>query len=62
MEYLKNVLYKFITLPPCDEKKHLLPVMDTMLKFDPKEKATLQAMAAGEIYISFFSHNMNSNY
>lgn len=47
MEYLKNVLFKFITLPPCDEKKHLLPVMDTMLKFDQKEKAVLMEAAAG---------------
>lgn len=55
MEYLKNVLYKFITLPPCDEKKHLLPVIDTMLKFDAAEKATLQAMAAGNAVATVFS-------
>uniref|UniRef100_F6PH58 GRIP domain-containing protein n=1 Tax=Ciona intestinalis TaxID=7719 RepID=F6PH58_CIOIN len=48
LEYLKNVIYKFATLPPCDEKQHLLPVLDTMLKLTAEEKLTLQTIALGD--------------
>ncbi|XP_076807663.1 uncharacterized protein LOC143450828 [Clavelina lepadiformis] len=48
MEYLKNVVYKFVTLPPCDERVHLVPVIDMMLKLNPDEKKTLHTLALGE--------------
>ena len=48
MEYLKNVVYKFVTLPPCDERVHLVPVIDMMLKLNPDEKKTLQTLALGK--------------
>uniref|UniRef100_H2ZHP8 GRIP domain-containing protein n=1 Tax=Ciona savignyi TaxID=51511 RepID=H2ZHP8_CIOSA len=48
LEYLKNVVCKFATLPPCDEKQHLLPVLDTMLKLTPEERQTLETVALGE--------------
>jgi len=51
LEYLKNVVYKFITLPPSDERQHLLPVMDTMLKLSNDEKRTLQTIATGQLSV-----------
>ena len=51
MEYLKNVVYKFLTLPPCDEKSHLIPVLDTMLRLSKEERATIEALASGMLMI-----------
>jgi len=48
MEYLKNVIIKFIMLPPCDERTHLLPVLDTMLQLTQEEKNKLIVVAQGE--------------
>merc|ERR1739838_1140405 len=48
MEYLKNVIIKFIMLPPCDERTHLLPVSDTMLQLTQEEKNKLIVVAQGK--------------
>ena len=51
MEYLKNVVYKFLTLPPCDERKHLVPVIDTMLKLNAEERKVMETIADGEALV-----------
>jgi len=48
LEYLKNIIIKFIKLPPSDEKSHLVPVIDTMLQLTYDEKSALQTIAQGE--------------
>ncbi|ELU10899.1 hypothetical protein CAPTEDRAFT_155764 [Capitella teleta] len=47
MEYLKNIILKFLTLPVCDERVQLIPVLCTMLKFSPDEKDDLMKIASG---------------
>ncbi|ESO04878.1 hypothetical protein HELRODRAFT_78291, partial [Helobdella robusta] len=47
MEYLKNIIYKFLTLKSGDEKIQLVPVIHTMLKFSPEEKQTISRLASG---------------
>ena len=41
-------MFKFVTLPPCDEKHHLVTVMDTLLKLTTQEKNKLVEVAQGE--------------
>lgn len=48
MEYLKNILLKFLSLKVGDERQQLVPVLTTMLKLSPEEKTTLDAAAQGE--------------
>ncbi|XP_055493071.1 GRIP and coiled-coil domain-containing protein 2 [Leucoraja erinacea] len=48
LEYLKNVMLKFIFLNAGSEKQSLLPVIDTMLQLSPEEKSKLAAVAQGE--------------
>lgn len=48
MEYLKNVIFKFITLAPGTERIGLIPVLDTMLQLDKPEKDTLVEIAGVE--------------
>ena len=38
MEYLKNVVYKFLTFSTREEKAQLLPVLSTMLKLTQEEQ------------------------
>lgn len=38
MEYLKNVVYKFLTFSNTEERTQLLPVLSTMLKLSPAEQ------------------------
>ncbi|XP_014245888.1 GRIP and coiled-coil domain-containing protein 2-like isoform X2 [Cimex lectularius] len=47
-EYLKNVVFKFLTLQGGDEKWRLIPVLDTILKLSPEEHHKLEAIAKGE--------------
>lgn len=47
MEYLKNIVYKFLTLKGGNERTQLVPVLTTMLKFSPEEKEQLVQMASG---------------
>ncbi|KAF7252927.1 GRIP and coiled-coil domain-containing protein 2 [Varanus komodoensis] len=47
LEYLKNVLLKFIFLKSGSERERLLPVIDTMLQLSPEEKGKLVAIAQG---------------
>ncbi|XP_078401682.1 GRIP and coiled-coil domain-containing protein 2 [Cetorhinus maximus] len=48
LEYLKNVMLKFIFLNAGSERQSLLPVIDTMLQLSPEEKSKLAAIAQGE--------------
>ena len=47
MEYLKNVIVKFVTLKEGDERTRLLPVLSTMLKLSPQEMTELTKVANG---------------
>ena len=49
MEYLKNVVLKFLSFSSLQEKEQLLPVLTTMLKLD-KEEQNLIMNAKGKIY------------
>ncbi|XP_053679399.1 GRIP and coiled-coil domain-containing protein 2 [Anopheles nili] len=46
-EYLKNVIFKFITLNNGDERSRLVPVLNTILKLSPEETQKLQNVANG---------------
>ncbi|XP_058130592.1 GRIP and coiled-coil domain-containing protein 2 [Anopheles ziemanni] len=46
-EYLKNVIFKFITLNNGDERSRLVPVLNTILKLSPEETQKLQNVAKG---------------
>ncbi|XP_067889902.1 GRIP and coiled-coil domain-containing protein 2 [Heterodontus francisci] len=48
LEYLKNVMLKFIFLNAGSEKQSLLPVIVTMLQLSPEERSKLAAIAQGE--------------
>ena len=48
MEYLKNILLKYISLKVGEERQQLVPVLTTMLKLSPEEKGQLDAAALGE--------------
>ena len=48
LEYLKNVIYEFITGQPGDKRLQLIMVIDTMLKLSPEEKENLEKIARGE--------------
>ncbi|CAG9858739.1 unnamed protein product [Phyllotreta striolata] len=47
LEYMKNVVFKFITLNSCDERSRLVPVLNTILKLSPEETKLLNSVAAG---------------
>ncbi|XP_053669257.1 GRIP and coiled-coil domain-containing protein 2 [Anopheles marshallii] len=46
-EYLKNVIFKFVTLGNGDERSRLVPVLNTILKLSPEETQKLQNVAKG---------------
>ncbi|GJQ67329.1 hypothetical protein Trydic_g8228 [Trypoxylus dichotomus] len=48
LEYLKNVVFKFITLGNGDERSRLVPVLNTILKLSPEETQKLNNVARGE--------------
>ncbi|XP_077504225.1 uncharacterized protein LOC144114391 isoform X3 [Amblyomma americanum] len=48
LEYLKNIIMKFVTLRGGSEKERLVPVLTTMLKLSPEEKKDLEAVVTGE--------------
>ncbi|VVC24338.1 Hypothetical protein CINCED_3A012898 [Cinara cedri] len=49
MEYLKNIIIKFITLSSGVEKCHLVPVMNKLLKLSPDEQKQVETIAKGKI-------------
>lgn len=49
LEYLKNVLLKFITLQGGDERTRLVPVLNTILKLSPEETNQLLAVSKGGV-------------
>ncbi|RZC32697.1 GRIP and coiled-coil domain-containing protein 2 [Asbolus verrucosus] len=48
LEYLKNVVFKFVTLHSGDERSRLVPVLNTILKLSPEETQKLNLVARGE--------------
>lgn len=48
LEYLKNIIYKFVTLAPGTERQGLIPVLETMLQFNQTERETLNQLAIGD--------------
>lgn len=46
-EYLKNVIFKFLTLNSGDEKSRLVPVLNTILRLSPEETQKLNNVAKG---------------
>ncbi|KAH3804859.1 hypothetical protein DPMN_133151 [Dreissena polymorpha] len=48
LEYLKNILLKFLCLKVGDERNQLIPVLTKMLKLSPEEKHTLTQIAQGD--------------
>jgi len=51
LEYVKNVIFKFVTLPGNDEKLRLVPVLTTILKLSPAEVQQIQTSIQGTIRI-----------
>ncbi|XP_046989493.1 GRIP and coiled-coil domain-containing protein 2 [Schistocerca americana] len=49
LEYLKNVLLKFVTLQGGDERTRLVPVLNTILKLSPEETNQLLAVSKGGV-------------
>ncbi|KAJ1520627.1 hypothetical protein ONE63_003736 [Megalurothrips usitatus] len=47
LEYLKNVVVKFITLQSGDERQRLVPVLNTILKLSPEEAGLVETAAKG---------------
>ncbi|XP_025079782.1 LOW QUALITY PROTEIN: GRIP and coiled-coil domain-containing protein 2-like [Pomacea canaliculata] len=48
LEYLKNIIMKFLTRSVGEERMVLVPVLHMMLKLSPEEKEVLEAVATGE--------------
>jgi len=48
LEYLKNIILKFMTIAPGSERTGLIPVLDTMLRLEPSEKEKLIELAGLE--------------
>ncbi|KAF7281430.1 hypothetical protein GWI33_004758 [Rhynchophorus ferrugineus] len=48
LEYLKNVVFKFVTLNSGDERSRLVPVLNTILKLSPEETQKLNMVAKGD--------------
>ncbi|XP_060862086.1 GRIP and coiled-coil domain-containing protein 2-like isoform X2 [Metopolophium dirhodum] len=49
MEYLKNIILKFITLSSGVEKYHLVPVINKLLKLSPDEQKQIETIAKGSL-------------
>jgi GRIP and coiled-coil domain-containing protein 2 len=49
LEYLKNVVYKFLTFTTIEEKSQLLPVLCTMLKLTQEEQKTIMTVASKNV-------------
>nr|XP_045581790.1 GRIP and coiled-coil domain-containing protein 2-like isoform X2 [Procambarus clarkii] len=47
MEYMKNVILKFLVLKNGEERKHLVPVLKTVLQLSPTETSQLELLALG---------------
>ncbi|XP_034234811.1 GRIP and coiled-coil domain-containing protein 2 [Thrips palmi] len=47
LEYLKNIVVKFITLQNGDERQRLVPVLNTILKLSPEEANLVATVAKG---------------
>ncbi|CAG2162322.1 unnamed protein product [Oppiella nova] len=54
LEYLKNIIVKFITLNGEDERQRLIPVLTTILKLSPDEQSLFQTFTS-------IDQNINQN-
>lgn len=52
LEYLKNIVVKFITLQSGDERQRLVPVLNTILKLSPEEAGLVATVAKGSSQVS----------
>lgn len=58
-EYLKNVVFKFLTLNSGNERIRLVPVLNTILKLSPDETQQLQSVAKGTLETLIFELSLN---
>ena len=61
LEYLKNVIIKFLTLKSSPERSQLIPVLVTMLKLSPDEQAKLARIAQHSASTDEFSASSESS-
>jgi hypothetical protein len=54
MEYLKNIIMKFLTFSSQQEKAQLLPVLTTMLKLSQEEQTAIMNAKGNKIYSTIF--------
>ncbi|XP_066969678.1 GRIP and coiled-coil domain-containing protein 2-like isoform X4 [Macrobrachium rosenbergii] len=47
MEYMKNIILKFLVMKHGEERKHMVPVLKTVLQLSPQETADLEHFAVG---------------
>ena len=48
LEYVKNVIFKFVTMPGSDEKSQLIPILSTVLKLSPAEVDSIKKSVASD--------------
>ncbi|KAG7153296.1 GRIP and coiled-coil domain-containing protein 2-like [Homarus americanus] len=51
MEYMKNVILKFLVLKNGEERKHLVPVLKTVLQLSPTETSQLEHLAVRRVKV-----------
>lgn len=49
LEYLKNIVLKFLTLSKGEERERLIPVLTMMLRLSPEERTQLATSTDGEL-------------
>ncbi|KAK7020730.1 GRIP and coiled-coil domain-containing protein 2 [Halocaridina rubra] len=47
MEYMKNIILKFLVMKSGEERKHMVPVLKTVLQLSPQETSDLEHLAVG---------------
>lgn len=47
MEYMKNIILKFLVTKNGEERKHMVPVLKTVLQLSPQETSDLEHLAVG---------------
>ncbi len=63
LEYLKNIVYKYLTFQTAQEKQQLLPVLSTILKLSQEETTTLSnsiATRSNDVTVSSSSSSWGS--
>jgi len=52
LEYVKNIIVKFVTLPGSAEKSRLIPVLSTILRLSPAEVESIQKVVASDVAVA----------